>query len=173
MEDKIVVKNVSKMFGKEKVLDNVSLTVKKGSIVGIVGRNGSGKTVLFKLICGFYSVSDGEIIVDGKKLTKSHSTPENIGSIIETPGFLGSYSGYRNLKFLADIRNRIGKKEICEAIEMVGLDNQGVADMRKLFLKLKEQGRTMLVASHNREDIDVLCDEVYEMDHGILTTERK
>lgn len=147
MEDKIVVKNVSKMFGKEKVLDNVSLTVKKGSIVGIVGRNGSGKTVLFKLICGFYSASDGEIIVDGKKLTKSHSTPENIGSIIETPGFLGSYSGYRNLKFLADIR--------------------------KLFLKLKEQGRTMLVASHNREDIDVLCDEVYEMDHGILTTERK
>lgn len=214
MEDKIVVKNVSKMFGKEKVLDNVSLTVKKGSIVGIVGRNGSGKTVLFKLICGFYSASDGEIIVDGKKLTKSHSTPENIGSIIETPGFLGSYSGYKNLKFLADIRNRIGKKEICEAIEMVGLDpksrkhvrkyslgmrqrlglaqtfmegqdilildepmngldNQGVADMRKLFLKLKEQGRTMLVASHNREDIDVLCDEVYEMDHGILTTERK
>ena len=200
MEDKIVVKNVSKMFGKEKVLDNVSLTVKKGSIVGIVGRNGSGKTVLFKLICGFYSAS--------------HSTPENIGSIIETPGFLGSYSGYRNLKFLADIRNRIGKKEICEAIEMVGLDpksrkhvrkyslgmrqrlglaqtfmegqdllrldepmngldNQGVADMRKLFLKLKEQGRTMLVASHNREDIDVLCDEVYELDHGILTTERK
>ena len=56
---------------------------------------------------------------------------------------------------------------------MNGLDNQGVADMRKLFLKLKEQGRTMLVASHNREDIDVLCDEVYEMDHGILTTERK
>ena len=62
MEDKIVVKNVSKMFGKEKVLDNVSLTVKKGSIVGIVGRNGSGKTVLFKLICGFYSASDWEVI---------------------------------------------------------------------------------------------------------------
>lgn len=214
MEDKIVVKNVSKVFGKDKVLDNVSLTVKKGSIVGIVGRNGSGKTVLFKLICGFYSVSEGEIFVDGKKLTKSHSTPENIGSIIETPGFLGSYSGYKNLKFLADIRKRIGKKEIYEAIEKVGLepksrkhvrkyslgmrqrlglaqtfmegqdiiildepmnglDNQGVADMRKLFLELKEQGRTMLVASHNREDIDVLCDEVYAMDHGVLTIERK
>lgn len=214
MEDKIVVKNVSKVFGKEKVLDDVSLKVKKGSIVGIVGRNGSGKTVLFKLICGFYGASEGEITIDGKKLTKSHSTPENIGSIIETPGFLGSYSGYRNLKFLADIRNKIGKKEIFEAIEMVGLDpksrkhvrkyslgmrqrlglaqtfmegqdilildepmngldNQGVEDMRKLFLKLKDQGRTILVASHNREDIDVLCDEVYQMDHGVLTIERK
>ena len=86
MEDKIVVKNVSKMFGKEKVLDNVSLTVKKGSIVGIVGRNGSGKTVLFKLICGFYSASDGEIIVDGKKLTKSHSTPETIMEL-EKPSY--------------------------------------------------------------------------------------
>lgn len=213
MEDKIVVKNVSKVFGKEKVLDNVSLTVKKGSIVGIVGRNGSGKTVLFKLICGFYSASDGEIIVDGKKLTKSHSTPENIGSIIETPGFLGSYSGYRNLKFLADIRNRIGKKEICEAIEMVGLDpksrkhvrkyslgmrqrlglaqtfmegqdilildepmngldNESVAVVRKILKEQAENGATIILASHNREDIDVLCDKVYTMDHGVIECER-
>ena len=206
-------KNISKSYKDNKVLDNVSLTVKKGSIVGIVGRNGSGKTVLFKLICGFYSASDGEIIVDGKKLTKSHSTPENIGSIIETPGFLGSYSGYRNLKFLADIRNRIGKKEICEAIEMVGLDpksrkhvrkyslgmrqrlglaqtfmegqdilildepmngldNESVAVVRKILKEQAENGATIILASHNREDIDVLCDKVYTMDHGVIECER-
>ena len=209
MEDKIVVKNVSKMFGKEKVLDNVSLTVKKGRIVGIVGRNGSGKTVLFKLICGFYGVSDGEIIVDGKKLTKSHSTPENIGSIIETPGFISYYSGLKNLKLLAGLNGKkdtahlsrvmelcgldpglrlpvrkysLGMRQrlgIAQAImedqkylildePMNGLDKQGVEDVRKLLLQLKEQGKLILIASHNKADIDILCDEVYEMESGTM-----
>lgn len=209
MEERIVVENVSKRFGRETVLRDVSLTVKNGSIVGIVGRNGSGKTVLFKLICGFYSADSGKILVDGKQLGKDLDIPDKIGSIIETPGFLGNFSGYRNLKYLADINGRIGKEEICQAIEMVGLDphsrkkvrkyslgmkqrlglaqafmenqeilvmdepmngldNQGVADMRKFFLELKEQGKTILIASHNREDIHILCDEVYEMDRGVL-----
>ena len=208
-ENRITVENVSKKFGRETVLDNVSLTIKNGSIVGIVGRNGSGKTVLFKLICGFYTADKGKIIVDGKQLGKDIDIPETIGSIIETPGFLGNYSGYRNLKYLAGIRGKIGKEDIRRAIERVGLDpqsrkkvrkyslgmrqrlglaqafmegqeilvldepmngldNQGVKDMRELFLELKGQGKTLLIASHNREDIDLLCDEVYEMDHGVL-----
>ena len=207
--ERIIVENVSKKFGKETVLNDVSLKIKNGSIVGIVGRNGSGKTVLFKLICGFYAADKGRIIVDGKQLGKDTDIPEQIGSIIETPGFLGNFSGYRNLKYLADIKGRAGKEDIRLAIERVGLepksrkkvrkyslgmkqrlglaqafmenqeilvldepmnglDNQGVADMRKLFLELKEQGKTLLIASHNHEDIDILCDEVYEMDHGIL-----
>ena len=213
MEEKIVVENVSKRFGKETVLQNVSLRVKEKSIVGIVGRNGSGKTVLFKLICGFYSADSGSIVVDGKRLGKDVDIPKGIGSIIETPGFLGNFSGYKNLKYLADIRREIGKEDIFRAIELVGLDprskkkvrkyslgmrqrlglaqavmenqdilildepmngldNQGVEDMRKLFLEFKEQGKTMLIASHNREDIDILCDEVYEMDHGVLEQTR-
>lgn len=211
-EDRITVENVSKKFGRETVLDNVSLTVKNGSIVGIVGRNGSGKTVLFKLICGFYAADSGKIIVDGKQLGKDADIPETIGSIIETPGFLGNYSGYRNLKYLAGIRGKAGKEDILRAIERVGLDprsrkkvrkyslgmrqrlglaqafmegqgilvldepmngldNQGVKDMRELFLELKGQGKTLLIASHNREDIDLLCDEVYGMDHGVLVKE--
>jgi ABC-2 type transport system ATP-binding protein len=209
----IKVENVSKKFGRETVLKNVSFSVEKGEIAGIIGRNGSGKTVLFKMICGFYSIDEGKIEVDGKRLDKDIEVPEDIGSIIETSGFLSGYSGYRNLKFLADIRGIIGRKEICEAIERVGLDpkskkkvgkyslgmrqrlglaqtfmenqkilildepmngldNKGVEDMRKLFLELKDAGRTILVASHNREDIDVLCDRVYEMDHGNLTRVR-
>lgn len=208
-EERIIVEKVSKKFGKETVLSDVSLKIKNGSIVGIVGRNGSGKTVLFKLICGFYSADKGKVIVDGKELGKDSDIPENIGSIIETPGFLGNFSGYRNLKYLADINGRAGKEAVCRAMERVGLepgsrkkvrkyslgmkqrlglaqafmedqeilvfdepmnglDNQGVEDMRKLFLELKEQGKTLLIASHNHEDIDILCDEVYEMDHGVL-----
>ena len=214
MEDRIIVDHVSKKFGKETVLQDVSLRVGNGSIVGIVGRNGSGKTVLFKLICGFYATDSGSIAVDGKVLGKDTDIPDNIGSIIETPGFLGSYSGYRNLKYLADINGKIGKQEIVRAIEMVGLDpasrkrvrkyslgmrqrlglaqafmedqeilvldepmngldNQGVADMRKLFMELRDSGKTLLIASHNREDIDILCDEVYHMDHGVLEREQE
>ena len=214
MEDRIIVDHVSKKFGKETVLQDVSLRVGNGSIVGIVGRNGSGKTVLFKLICGFYATDSGRIAVDGKVLGKDTDIPDNIGSIIETPGFLGSYSGYRNLKYLADINGKIGKQEIVRAIEMVGLDpasrkrvrkyslgmrqrlglaqafmedqeilvldepmngldNQGVADMRKLFKELRDSGKTLLIASHNREDIDILCDEVYHMDHGVLEREHE
>lgn len=165
--------------------------------------------VLFKLICGFYTADQGRVIVDGKELGKDSDIPENIGSIIETPGFLGNFSGYRNLKYLADINGRAGKEAVCRAMERVGLepgsrkkvrkyslgmkqrlglaqafmedqeilvfdepmnglDNQGVEDMRKLFLELKEQGKTLLIASHNHEDIDILCDEVYEMNHGVL-----
>lgn len=210
MEEIIQISHAVKRFGKATVLQDVSLNVKKGTICGIVGRNGSGKTVLFKAVCGFYRLTSGTITVRGKKLGKEIDIPDNIGSIIETPGFLGHFSGYRNLKYLAGIRGRIHKEEICQAIEQVGLDpksrkhvrkyslgmrqrlglaqafmegqdilvldepmngldNQGVEDMRTLLLDLKEQGKTILMASHNREDIDVLCDEVYEMDAGILS----
>jgi ABC-2 type transport system ATP-binding protein len=203
----IKVEHISKKFGKETVLDDVSLTAAEGEIVGIVGRNGSGKTVLFKMICGFCPIDKGNIIVDGKYIGKDMEVPEEIGSIIETPGFLYGYSGYKNLKFLADIRGKAGKKEIVSAMEQVGLnpnsrkkvgkyslgmrqrlglaqafmenqqilildepmnglDNKGVADMRKLFLELQNAGKTILIASHNKDDIEILCNRVYEMDAG-------
>ena len=209
MEEIIQVSHAIKKFGQAEVLKDVSLNVKKGSICGIIGRNGSGKTVLFKAVCGFYRLTSGTVAVKGKQIGKDTDIPDGIGSIIETPGFLGSFSGYRNLKYLADIRKIAGKKEICEAMERVGLDpksrkhvgkyslgmrqrlgiaqafmegqdilildepmngldNQGVEDMRALFLELKSQGKTILMASHNRDDIEILCDEVYEMDAGIL-----
>lgn len=192
----IIVENIVKRFGNDTVLDNVSLRIKKGQIYGIIGRNGSGKTVLFKCICGLLQINEGKITVDRKQ----------IGTIIEEPGFLRQYSGKRNLQLLASMsgndyinideilkivglgnvgRKKVGRYSmgmrqrlgIAQAImenqtilildePMNGLDNHGVDEMRKLFMSLKSEGKTILLASHNREDIELLCDKVYEMDNG-------
>ena len=207
MEEKIRIENVTKKFGSYAALDGISLNFEKGKIHGIIGRNGSGKTVLLKCICGFLRVDGGAVLVNGKQIGKEIEAPESIGAIIETPGFLPGYSARQNLQFLAGIRGKIGKKEIDEAIRKVGLDpeakkhvgkyslgmrqrlgiaqaimedpsllildepmngldNQGVQEMRQLFLKLKDEGKTILLASHNREDIAALCDTTVEIDRG-------
>lgn len=116
MEEKIRIENVTKKFGSYAALDGISLSFEKGKIHGMIGRNGSGKTVLFKCICGFLRVDDGAVLVDGKQIGKEIEAPESIGAIIETPGFLPGYSARQNLQFLAGIRRKIGKKEIDEAI---------------------------------------------------------
>lgn len=210
MENIISVKDVTKKFKEATALNHVSAEFEKGKIHGIIGRNGSGKTVLFKCICGLMYPSSGEIWVDGKHIGKDVDMPANVGAIIEAPGFLPTYSGYKNLSFLANINNKIGKKEIIAALETVGLgktgkkhvgkyslgmrqrlgiaqaimekpgilifdepmnglDKEGVVEIRELLLKLKKEGVTILVASHNREDIDVLCDTVHEMEKGMLS----
>ena len=189
MESIIKVENVSKKFGADTALNNVSIEFESGKIYGIVGRNGSGKTVLFKTIIGFLKPTSGKVIVDGKEIGKDTDFADNIGIIIETPGFLSSYTGFKNLEYLASIKNVIGKKEIQESMERVGLDpnskkkvgkysldepmngldNQGVEEVRGILLNLRDEGKAIILASHNKEDIEVLCDEVYEMDHGKLT----
>lgn len=209
MDSMIKVDNVTKKFGLDTVLNHVSVEFDKGKIYGVVGRNGSGKTVLFKIIIGFLKPTSGKVIVDGKEIGKDTDFADNVGMIIETPGFLGSYNGYKNLEYLASIKNIIGKKEIQESMERVGLDpnskkkvgkyslgmrqrlgiaqaimenpdilildepmngldNQGVKDVRRLLLHLREEGKTIILASHNKEDIEVLCDEVYEMEQAAL-----
>ena len=206
----IEVRNAYKKFGEQVVLNDVSLDICKGKIYGIIGRNGSGKTVLFKSICGFIVLDSGEITVCDKVIGKDVYMPVNVGLIIETPGFLKDYSAYWNLKFLADLNKRITKDEIRQAIKKVGLDpddkkvvgkyslgmrqrlgiaqaimenpdilildepfngldKNGVAEMRALFLQLKQDGKTIIMASHSSDDINVLCDEVYEMDAGKLS----
>lgn len=206
----IKVDNVLLTIKKTEILKSISVVFERGKIHGIIGRNGSGKTMLMKCICGFVRPTDGKIFVDGKQIGKDCDFPESIGIIIETPGFIPYYSGYKNLKLLAGLNNTIGKKEIKSAMNQVGLDpdlkrsirkyslgmrqrlglaqaimedpdllildepmngldKDGVADMREYLLQLKEQGKTILIASHSAEDIDVLCDTVCEMDKGILT----
>ena len=206
METCIEVQNVVKRFRDQVVLKNVSISFEKGKIHGIVGRNGSGKTVLFKCICGLMHPEEGVILVNGKRVGRDVDMPEDIGAIIEAPGFLPNYSGYKNLRFLANIRRKIGKEEILNVLKTVGLDpesrkhvgkyslgmrqrlgiaqaimedpeilildepmngldNAGVQDIRALLL---EQGKTILLASHNHEDIAALCDTVHEMDGGVL-----
>lgn len=209
METCIEVQNVVKRFRDQVVLKNVSISFEKGQIHGIVGRNGSGKTVLFKCICGLMHPEEGVILVNGKRVGRDVDMPEDIGAIIEAPGFLPNYSGYKNLHFLANIRRKIGKEEILNVLKTVGLDpesrkhvgkyslgmrqrlgiaqaimedpeilildepmngldNAGVQDIRALLLELKAQGKTILLASHNHEDIAALCDTVHEMDGGVL-----
>lgn len=205
MKDGIIVEHVYKSFGKEKVLEDVNLTIEKGKIFGVVGNNGSGKTVLMKCICGFLQADSGKITVNGKVIGKDCDFPESLGMIIETPGFLPNISGYKNLKILAGLKAAIGKKEILDSLERVGLDphikkhvakyslgmrqrlgiaqaimedpdvlildepfngldKNGVKHMRELLKELKNQGKSILLASHNAQDIEELCDDVHEME---------
>ena len=206
------------------------MTLVSGKIYGLVGRNGSGKTMLMKMILGFVSPSSGSIKIEGKVLGKDISMPDRIGAIIENPGFLPEYSGFKNLKFLAMIHHKISSEEIREAMRIVGLDpdskkhvgkyslgmrqrlgidrdvtelsggqrtkvlmaklllekpdillldeplngldNEGVEEIRKVLLSLKEKGKLIILASHSKEDIQILCDTVFRMDHGkIIATE--
>lgn len=209
MENIISVQRVTKVFKNQTVLQNISIDFAEGGIYGLVGRNGSGKTMLMKCICGFVPPTSGDIFVNGKRVLYGSDFPKGIGFIIETPGFLGSVSGFDNLKRLASINRTVGVMRIREVMEKVGLDSasrkhvchyslgmrqrlgiaqaimehpdilildepmngldrSGVAEMRDLFLQLKNEGKTIIVTSHNHEDIEVLCDCVYEMDGGKL-----
>ena len=205
----IDVRNVFLTLGKTEILKDISVSFERGKIHGLIGRNGSGKTMLMKCICGFVKPNSGEITVDGKQVGKDCDFPQSMGVIIETPGFIPYYSGYKNLKLLAELRGKIGGGEIKNTMHRVGLDPElkrpvrkyslgmrqrlglaqaimenpdllildepmngldkvGVADMRQYLLELKSQGKTILIASHSAEDIDALCDTVYEMDKGKL-----
>ena len=203
----ITVKDVSLKIKKDMILKDINAEFTDGKIHGIIGRNGSGKTMLMKCICGFIKPTEGEITVSGKRIGTDCDFPESIGVIIETPEFIPHYSGFKNLKLLADIRHKITDDDIRRSMELVGLDPKlkksvkkyslgmrqrlglaqavmenpdllildelmngldmdGVGDMRRYLLNLKEQGKTILIASHSAEDIDVLCDTVVEMDKG-------
>lgn len=120
MEEKIRIENVTKKFGSYAALDGISLSFEKGKIHGMIGRNGSGKTVLFKCICGFLRVDDGAVFVDGKQIGKEIEAPESIGAIIETPGFLPGYSARQNLQFLAASAGRSEKRRSMRLSEKSG-----------------------------------------------------
>lgn len=210
----IRVEGVYKRFGTDTVLKDVSRSFERGRIHGIVGNNGSGKTVLMKCICGFLIPDGGSITVNGERVGVDVDFPRDMGLIIETPGFLPNMTGVKNLEILASLNKKIGLEEIAAAIRRVGLDplmkkpvgkyslgmrqrlgiaqaimedptllildeplngldKHGVREMRQLIKGLKEQGKTILLASHNQGDIDELCDTVCEMDAGVMTMIRE
>ncbi len=209
MDNSIKIEHISKSFRKIPVLTDVSAEFESGKIHGIIGHNGSGKTVLMKIICGLTDADSGEVFINGERQKNGSAYKFNIGAIIETPGFLPTQSGFKNLQYLASIRRKIGVEEIKSAMKQVnlnpddkkhvgkyslgmrqrlglaqaimenpdllildepmnGLDKDGVKDMRKYLLDLKAQGKTIIIASHSAEDIDVLCETVYEIDKGRL-----
>lgn len=206
----IQVNHVSKTYDGVQVLNDVSLAIEKGTTIGIVGGNGSGKSVLFKVICGFTAPDAGTVVIRNQQLGKDIDFPEKVGVFINSPGYIELYSGFKNLKFLADINGKIGSDQIKQTMKMVGLNPDhkakvkdyslgmkqklGIAqaimeeqeilvldepfnaldyktynDIKVILKELKEEKRTMLLTSHNYQDIEELCDLVYLIDEGKLT----
>lgn len=139
MDIAISVQNVTKNFGEETVLSNVSHDFEEGKIHGIVGNNGSGKTVLMKCICGFLLPTKGKILVNYKQVGRDCDFPENIGMIIETPGFLPGLTGMKNLQILASLKRKIDKETIRKTIELVGLDPSMKKTVGKYSLGMRQR----------------------------------
>lgn len=210
----IEIKNLCKSFGDVQVLKNISMTLESGKIYGLVGRNGSGKTMLMKHILGLVKATSGQILIDGQEIGKDIDIPQNVGAIIETPGFLPEYSAFKNLKLLAMIRGKISDNQIKETLQLVGLnptskkhvgtyslgmkqrlglaqalmedpdillldeplsglDNDGVKQMYQILLHQKKSRKLMVIASHSKEDIAILCDEVFQFDKGMIFSREK
>lgn len=199
----IEVKNVTKKFDDKIIVDSLTLNVKQGETIGIVGRNGSGKTVLLKMICGLYIPTSGDITINSNK-----SNAEKLGVLIDS-NFLSDETGFYNLKLLSQLGVKIKEDKIYEMLNLVGLDpynktkyknysmgmkqklklanalmydseilildepfngldKDSVNHFRDIILQYKKQKKTILLTSHNYEDIKLLCDKIYEMDKGIL-----
>lgn len=204
----IELTNVSKHFGKKIVIDNVSYCFECGKIYGLVGNNGCGKSVLFKMISGLMKTTHGEIKVLETEVCKQGSMPIDIGILIETPGFLPDMTGFQNLKELASIRNIIGNKEIENILRVVSLyeskdtkvknyslgmlqrlgvaqalmekpkillldepfnsmDENGISELRQVIKNyVIENNATILITSHNKDDIDALADKIIILKNG-------
>lgn len=203
----LLVNNINKTIREKVILSNVSLCLKSGKIYGFVGKNGSGKTMLFRALSGLMRIDSGSIVWDEKTLHKDFSVLPSLGIIIENAGLYPNFTGMQNLTYLANLTKRIGQEEIIHAITRTGLnpydkrlygkyslgmkqrlaiaqaimekpdvimldeptnalDETGVTKIRKIILEEKERGALILVASHNKEDIRVLTDELYKVENG-------
>ena len=136
-ENIVEVDQLVKRFKTVTALDHVSVSFEKGKIHGIIGRNGSGKTVLFKCICGFMQPTEGTVLVEGKPVEPSAA--QNIGIIIEDPGFIPSLSAFKNLKLLASIRRVVSDDEIRAVIARVGLDPESKKHVGKFSLGMRHR----------------------------------
>ena len=210
----IEIKEISKSFRGVKVLKNVSMTLESGHIYGFIGHNGSGKTVLLKLICAFFEPTTGKILFNGTNIIKNNEYPPSTRALIERPTFISELSGKENLELLARIQKKIGEKEIENALEKVGLekekdklyykyslgmkqklgiaqvlmedpqilildepfnglDDESTKNIRQILLEEKKKGKLIILATHLKEDIELLCDELYKFDDGVVTKEEK
>lgn len=201
----IKIENYTQKIKKDIILNDINLHLKENKIYGFVGRNGSGKSILFKGICGLLNISNGKIIIKGKEIGKDIDFYDNLGAVLDGAGFLPNLSSFDNLKLLASIRNKISDSDIKSALNKVGLDpndkkkykkyslgmkqklalaqaimenpellildepfngldSYSVKDIREMLIDYKKEGKTILISSHIKEDIDILCDEVYELD---------
>ncbi len=203
----IRLKCVTKKIKQDILLDNISLEFQGGKVYGLQGKNGSGKTMLMRAICGLITLSDGEINIDGEILHKDISFPRSIGALLENPSFLNGYTGLENLKLLADIQGGLEEKELRDCLTKVGLDaddkriyrkyslgmkqklgiaaaimgspdivildepinaidEAGIEKVREILRGLKESGSVIIVACHDKEELELLSDEIIKISKG-------
>ena len=210
----LIADHISKTIRGKKILSDISLSLSSGRIYGFSGRNGSGKTMLFRALSGLMSVTSGTVSWGGKILKKDFSVLPGLGILLENVSLYPELTGFQNLSYLAGIRKKIGREEIRAALLRVGLDSkdprlygkyslgmkqrlaiaqavmeqpdvlmldeptnslddQGVEEIRKLILEEKQRGALVLLASHNREDIRILADQLYKIEDGRIAEEVK
>ncbi len=203
----IKIENVSKKIKSNMILKNIDMELTSGHIYGFRGKNGCGKTMLMRCICGLIIPTEGKIIINGKELHKDIKIPESIGALIENPAFLPQYTGFKNLKMLASLKGKVSDEEVKLAIKRAGLDPNdkktykkyslgmkqklgianaimgepdiivldepinaldeiSVENVKKVFLELKEKGKLIIAACHDREELEYLCDIIYELKDG-------
>lgn len=208
---KLIVDKISKSIRKKVILNEISLELEEHAVYGFVGRNGSGKTMLFRAISGLMRIDSGVITYDGKILHKDMEVLPSLGIVIENAGLYNHLTGFENLKKLAGFKRAVSDPEIINAMERVGLDpkdkrkyykyslgmkqrlaiaqaimerpevimldeptnaldEEGVARIRQIIQEERERGAIILLASHSREDIELLADHVYCMKEGALDT---
>lgn len=209
---KIEIKNVTKKFKDIEVLESVNMTLEEGKIYGFVGHNGSGKSVLLKIICAFYEPTSGEVLFDGKNIIAENAYPPETRAMIEKPSFLPELTGKENLELLAKIQNKVGEKEINETLKKVGLeknsnklyykyslgmkqklgiaqvlmedpkimildepfnglDEESAKNIRNILLEEKKKGKLIVIATHIKDDVSILCDDVYKFNDGVVVKE--
>ena len=203
------IKGIGKTINNNVILKDVNLSLEFGNIYGLKGMNGSGKTVLLKIICGIMFPTEGEILLDNKSYTKDKKFLESLGALIEYPGFIKDENGFNNLKYLADINSKISDDSIKEAIKRVGLDytdkrkvkkyslgmkqrlgiaqaimedpeilildeptngldDSGLEIIKDIILENKKENKLVLVVSHDKEFLDLICDEIYFIKNGSI-----
>lgn len=211
---KLKIEHVSKQIKGSLVIDDISLMFVPGRIYGLRGINGSGKTMLMRLICGLIRPTSGNIYYDDMELGHDIFFPPDVGVLLENPSFLDGYTGYQNLKLIADIQKKIGEKEIKEILDKVGLeptdkrkykkyslgmkqglgiaaalmeqpdlvildepfnalDTYGVTMTANLIRNEKERGALVIMACHDREQLEFLADEIIEISGGKAAKEKK
>ena len=150
---KIELKNVTKEFDKVEIIKNISLEFETGKIYGLYGRNGSGKSVLMKLICGFLIPTKGKVLINGKDFNAKNEYPDNLRAVIEKPSFFPELTGFENLKLLAKIQNKINDEEIIKALDLVNLIDEKDKKYSKYSLVMKQK---LAIAQAIMEDPSIL-----------------
>lgn len=211
---KIKLVNICKDFKNVTVLKDVNIEFKPGKIYGLVGRNGCGKSVLLKIMCGFYKPTSGNVLFNDKCIDLEKKFAPSTRALIERPNFLPDATGYQNLKILASIQNKIGDDEIINTLEKVnllpekdkkyfkyslgmkqklgiaqvlmedpevmildeafnGIDDESKEMITKLLLEEKKRGKTIILATHMKEDLENLCDVILKIENYTLKEEKQ